>query len=78
MFLRPGFERRFDAVLLLDPPGFGEAGEVEEGEVVEMDGQPLRFPFWRSFFIKGECGNVISGGVDGFSACNPQYIASEI
>ncbi len=34
MFLRVGFERGFDAVLLLDPPGFGEAGEMEEGEVV--------------------------------------------
>lgn len=30
VLLGPGLERGFDAVLLLDPPGFGEAGEVEE------------------------------------------------
>ena len=38
MFLGVGFEGGFDAVFLLDPPGLGEAGEMEEGEVVQVDG----------------------------------------
>lgn len=78
VLLRPGFERSFDAVLLLDPPGFGEAGEMEEGEVVEMSCKPLRFLFRRAFFIESECGNIVSRGVDGFSACYAEYTACEI
>lgn len=68
VLLRPRFEGRFDAVLLLDPPGFGEAWKVEEGEVVEMDAKPLRFPLGGAFLIQCESDDIEFGGVDGFAA----------
>lgn len=71
VFLRVGFERGFDAVFLLDPPAFGEAWEVEKGEVVEMEYEPLGFFFEGSFFVKGEFGDAVFGGVDRLAACYP-------
>lgn len=59
VLLRPGFERGFRAVLLLDPPGFGEAREVDKREIVEVDCEPLGFLFERAFTIECEIGNVV-------------------
>ena len=45
VFLRVGFQRGFGALFLGDPPGFAEGGQVEEAEVVQVQGEPLAFSF---------------------------------
>ena len=77
VLLRPGFKWCFVAVLLIYPPGFGQAWEIEEAEIVEVDREPLRFLFEGTFVVESECTNVVFRGVNGLPACHPQNVACE-
>ena len=79
MFFGPGGDGEVElAGGAVSPPGFGEGGEVAEGEVVEVDEEPVGFFFGGFFGIGIVVLDVEFGCVEGFGSGCDEDVEGEI